>query len=64
VMVAVSRVTAVCAKMRPLSEEPVLNIARVFTKKMPSRCEVVPASTNPATCQKMLDASAPPARRT
>ena len=64
VMVVLTRVTAVCARTRPLREEPALKVATVFTKKTPSRCEVVPASTNPATCQKMFDARAPPLRRT
>ena len=63
-MVVLTRVTAVCARTRPLREEPALKVATVFTKKTPSRCEVVPASTNPATCQKMFDARAPPLRRT
>ena len=64
VMVALSRVTAVCAKMRPLIDEPPLKTARVFTRRIPSRCALVPTSTYPATCQKMLEAKAPPLRRT
>jgi len=63
-MVVVSRVTAVCTKTRPLREEPVPKAQLVFTSKIPSRCEVVPASTYPATCQKMFEARAPPLRRT
>jgi len=63
-MVAESRVTAVWAKMRPLREEPVLKTTWVFTRKTPSRWDVVPASTYPATCQKTLEAKAPPVRRT
>jgi len=64
IMVAVSRVTAVCAKMRPLREEPAAKTARVLTRRTPSMCELILTSTYPATCQKMLAARAPPLRRT
>jgi hypothetical protein len=63
-MVAWIRVTAVWAKTRPLREEPAAKATLVFTRKIPSRCEVASAATNPATCQKMLEFKAPPLRRT
>mmetsp|Transcript_17373 Transcript_17373/g.58686 ORF Transcript_17373/g.58686 Transcript_17373/m.58686 type:complete len:229 (-) Transcript_17373:509-1195(-) len=63
-MVAASSVTAVCASTRPLSDAPVMNAARVLTRKTPSRCAPAPASTKPATCQKMFSCLAPPSRMT
>jgi len=50
-----------------VSEEPFskAKAAWVFTsRKIPSRCEVVPASTYPATFQKTLEATPPPVRVT
>jgi len=59
-MVAIWRAMNVCAKTRPLSEEPTWKVALVWARRMPSRCELAPASTGPPTCQKMLEAMAPP----
>ena len=53
--------TAVWANMRPLIEEPERNMAFVLTRMMPSMCDMVPAWTIPATCQKMLEARGAPA---
>jgi len=44
-MVTETRSTDVWAKMWPLREEPVWKPAKVFTRKVPSRCELIPAST-------------------
>jgi len=64
VIVFIWRTTDACAKTRPLTVLPVLKVALVLTRKIPSRCEVVPASMVPATCQNMFEATAPPPRRT
>jgi hypothetical protein len=63
-MVDEIRVAAVLAKKRPLRDDPALKATLVATRKMPSRCEVVPASKSPATYHTMLEAFAPPARKT
>jgi len=63
-MVAIWRAVKVWDKRRPLIELPVIMVTVVATRKVPSRCEVVPATTVPATCQKMLEAKAPPLRMT
>jgi len=55
------RVTAVWARNRPFAEAPVSTAISVFERRTPSKCAVVPMETEPAVCQKMFFARAPPA---
>mmetsp|Transcript_19199 Transcript_19199/g.65928 ORF Transcript_19199/g.65928 Transcript_19199/m.65928 type:complete len:231 (+) Transcript_19199:239-931(+) len=61
---AFCRLTAVCARRRPLIDAPVMKTTSVFTRKMPSTCASAPMATLPAACQKTFFAMTPPARMT
>ena len=63
-MVTFSRVTAVCANMRPFKDESVLKFMAVLVKMMPSKCAAVLTTTSVAADQKMFFASAPSVRNT
>src|SRR6185503_16138789 len=49
-----ARVTCVCANSRPFTDAPVPSVICVFPNTTPSKCEVVPRLTIPATCQTMF----------
>src|SRR5580658_4453101 len=57
-----SKVTAVCESSLPWTDAPVFRAIRVLDKTIPSKCEVVPRVTRPATCQNTFLACAPPIR--
>ena len=59
-MVFPSRIIAVCANPLPFNDAPVLKVIPVLESITPSICEVVPAVTVPATCQKIFLANAQP----
>lgn len=63
-MVTESRVTNVCANIRPFKDESVLKLTPVLDKMMPSKCAPTSTSTSRAADQKMFFASAPPVRAT
>ncbi len=46
-----SRVTAVCAKSRPLTFAPVFTAIFVIARMFPSKCASVPIETVSAACQ-------------
>ena len=56
VIVTWSRVHAVWARIRPLSEDPVLNAVLVVVRRIPSRCAPVSTVIDPDTAQKILKA--------
>jgi hypothetical protein len=64
VILAIWRLTAVCAKLLPMREEPVLNKTSVNTKRTPCIDAPAPILALPATCQKMFFACTPPDKST
>jgi len=52
------------ANALPSSVAPVLNVMDCITKTVPLKTEVVPKVAELPTCQKMLEANAPPVRIT
>jgi len=63
-IVAICRAHSVCAKTRPVSEEPVANTTLVLARSMPCMTPFAPTETVSATCQKIFLACAPPNRIT
>ena len=64
VTVAASKVTAVLANNRPLTEAPAPSAMLVPDNTTPSRWAEAPKMTPPPTCQKTFCGRAPPVRRT
>ena len=55
-------VTAVCARMRPLTEAPETSATFAAPRIIPSNTEPAPRVTEPETTQKTFEERAPPAR--